>query len=284
MPQEGSVDRRGIYNVEYFSGTQASVYIGDVWVDEITSISYSVQQSRTPLYGYADRLFRDVSEGQVLVQGQFSINFKEAGYLFLVLNRYRQRMRGGSDIMNPQPFLSSDTLAQQNIERLINNEGIDFTRMTRAKKNSLLEDLASVTAEINKAETSQDRRFLRDQRISLINDATGGNTPGASLGGFASQARASGGVGAAENIFETFEDAVWGQPQATLDQDTRRADDPRLNPFDLYVTFGDFAGDNSANHTIQKISQVHILGSAKQVFIDGEPIQEVYTFLARTLV
>ena len=77
--------RQGIYNVEYFSGSQASIFIGDVFVDEITFFAFSVSQERVPLYGYGDQLFRDVSKGPVLVQGQFSINFKEAGYLFLIL-------------------------------------------------------------------------------------------------------------------------------------------------------------------------------------------------------
>src|SRR3990167_7047716 len=75
---------------DYFTGTQASIYIGDVYVDEVVSYAYSVQQTKTPIYGYASQLFDAVSAGPVLVTGNFSINFKESGYLYLILMRYKQ--------------------------------------------------------------------------------------------------------------------------------------------------------------------------------------------------
>ena len=280
MAQEAPPDRRGIYNVEYFSGTQASIYIGDVWVDEITSFAYSVQQSRVPLYGYADELFRDVSKGQVIVQGQFTINFKEAGYLFLILDRYRQVLKGRESVMRgaASPFLASDIVNQVNIERLINGEISVFER------NKVLRDLADLNAQSGgQGPIYDDFRKKRNELGASFNQGTGA-TAAASLGGFASDARQQGGVGSAENLFEVFEDAVWQKPQEELDAETRRPDDTRLNPFDIYLTFGDFAGNNSANHTIQKLSEVHIIGSAKQLVPDGQPIQEVYTFIARNLV
>jgi hypothetical protein len=280
MTQQGDIDRRGIYNVEYFSGTSAAVYIGDVWVDEITGISYQVSQSRTPLYGYADTYFRDVSEGQVLVQGQFSINFKEAGYLFLVLNRYRQKMRGRNSVL--QPFVQSDSVLEQNIERAYNGE------LTRKEKNDLYKDLAELVSTHNLGQPDyQIRQDFRDEIDARRNSAEYTSVVGttqASLGGFASNQRAAGGIGAAENVFESFEDKAWRLSQAQLDSLTRRADDPRLNPFEIYVQFGDFAGDNSANHTIQKLSDVHIISAAKQILPNGMPIQETYTFMARNLV
>lgn len=45
---EANVVRRGVYNIEYFSGAQVSLYIGDVWVDEVTTLAYGYQQSRAP--------------------------------------------------------------------------------------------------------------------------------------------------------------------------------------------------------------------------------------------
>lgn len=268
-----SPDRRGIYNVEYFSGTQAAVYIGDVWVDEITSISYAVSQNRTPLYGYADTYFRDVSEGQVIVQGQFTINFKEAGYLWLILDRYRNKVKGRNSYLSRTPFLASDVATQYNIERIFNNE------VTRREKIIAYRELAALAKE-----PGSEAKIARQQFGAFYVDETKGGTANASLGGFASNTRQEGGIGRAENAFETFEDKAWRKTQNELDREHRRADDAGLNPFDIYVTFGDYAGDNSANHTVQKISDVYILGGSKQIVVDGQPIQEAYTFIGRNLV
>lgn len=275
--------RQGIYNIEYFSGAQAAIYIGDVWVDEITSISFQVSQSRRPIYGYASQLFDDVAEGVVLVQGQFTINFKEAGYLWLVLNRHKE-LQGLPDAIyqntkntNRRGFLDSPFSARtsdkhqinrQNIEQIINGEISTFER------NRILTNLAA--SEGNKTVQESNRRAER-RRIS------------ASLGGYASESRRAAlqkdkGVGSAEGVFETFENAVWASTGSDLDMEHRRCDDPYLNPFDIYLTFGDFAGTDYDNHTIQRLRDVYIVGASKQVVIDGQPIQEAYTFIARNLV
>ena len=282
MTQEVNVVRRGIYNVEYFSGAQVSLYIGDVWVDEITTLSYGYQQDRRPIYGYASTLYDDLSEGQILVQGQFTINFKEAGYLWLILNRYRTQSLGGSDLteVGGDPFINSSSTTKNTVERLVNNEVSVFER------NRLLQELTEESArtyrDVGDPGAARYRQELAGE-ARRVRRASAGEIS-ASLGGFASNIRARGGVGRAENVYESFEDAVWGRSGTEEFLETRRTDDPRLNPFDIYVTFGDFAGDGHANHTIEKIRTVNILGKSKQIVIDGMPIQEQYSFVARELI
>lgn len=255
--------RPGIYNVEYFSGTQAAVYIGDIWIDEITSISYAVHQSRTPLYGYASQLFDDVSKGPVIVQGEFTINFKEAGYLWLVLDRYQRVMKGAPGILGP--FSDSARISVGNIEQITDDKikRMINGQMSIGDRTRYLQDMAGVFT------------LSEEQRADTA----------ASLRGYASNARAEARKSRSENKFEVFEDAIWGaKSQEDLDNQTRRADDHRINPFDIYIAFGDFAGDNRVNHTIQKISEVYILGSSKRIVVDGQPIQEAYSFIGRNLV
>jgi len=261
-----SAIRPGIYNVEYFSGSQCSIYIGDTFVDEITGISFQLSQSRTPIFGYASQLFDDVSEGVVTVSGQFAINFKEAGYLWLVLNRYKEVMSGDPSVMkrhlddvnnSPYSILDKDRVNRQNIEQITNGEVSVFER------NRALQGLAASVAE--QARTS------------------------ASLGGYASQARrqaekTDSSLGSAEGIFEVFENRVWKQMGSELDNSHRRCDDPYLNPFDIYLTFGDFAGTDYDNHTIRRIRDVYIIGNAQQIVANGEPVSEIYSFLARNIV
>lgn len=276
MVEAGTNDRRGIYNIEYFSGSQASIYIGDVLIDEVTSISYQVSQSRTPLYGYADQLFRDVSKGVVLVQGQFSINFKEAGYLWLVLDRYRRMLGDGQsklaqDIDGKGNFNTDD----RNIERMINGELSVFER------NALLQDLTAADNVAAQGSADGEAAKIRDLRNL---------TPASAAQGFASINRFLGSARGAESKFEVFEDEIWriGQEHqsrsSALEQADRRSDDPDLNPFDIFVTFGDYSGSDHHNHTVQKITSVHVISTSKQVVIDGQPIQETYQFLARNIL
>ena len=73
------------YNLDYFSGAQAQIYIGGILLDEVTTLQWNEHQSKIPLYGYASQYFDEVARGAVLVQGQFSINFIQPNYLFSVL-------------------------------------------------------------------------------------------------------------------------------------------------------------------------------------------------------
>lgn len=77
-------------NEEYFSGSQASIFIGDVWVDDILDWQCSVGANSIPIYGYGSTFYDRAVQGRVLVQGSFTINFREPNYLFAILARYNE--------------------------------------------------------------------------------------------------------------------------------------------------------------------------------------------------
>ncbi len=267
----------GIYNLDYFSGAQVGIYIGDILIDEVTSIEWQAIQNRTPIFGYANQYFSAVSKGPVLIQGTFTINFKEAGYLWLVLDTYKKTMEGKpGKLFNP--FTSSQSVEQRNIEQIINGETTTAQRTAALK--ALAENLA-VSDQFMGPPTAEEEA-LRDKSRQGLTDIK--NQSYASLGGFSSISRSMGVPGTAESWLEAFEDTVWQQDQFALDNMNRRADDPDLNPFDIFIGYGDFAGDNRVNHTIRKLSNVHIIGSAQRIVIDGQPIQEQYTFIAQNIV
>jgi hypothetical protein len=285
MAEEVNVIRRGIYNIEYFSGSQVSLYIGDVWVDEVTTLSYGYHQNRQPIYGYTSTLYDDLSKGQLLIQGTFTVNFKEAGYLWLILNRYRGKM-GGSDLLEPKDLFSSSSPTRQSVERFINNE------LSTSQRNIALQKLAEYTKEEEESVGQQIREngYINPDGLKYLEELANARDmitheqTSASLGGFASDTRSQGRIGSAEHLYEAFEDAVWGKPGTEKFLTNRRVDDPALNPFDIYIGFGDFGGDGTQNHTIEKIETVTILGKSKQIIIDGMPIQEQYNFIARELI
>lgn len=278
------------YNVEYFSGAQGAVYVGDTWIDEITSFAYSRQHTKTPLYGYSSLHWDGIADGRVMVQGSFTINFKESGYLFLALDRYQALMNGRSVMQELHkgqiswrdagttpgtPFLDlgnlNEQINRQNIEQIIDAE------MNTFERNKIYSSLA--------ASMTIDGRD-QEEAYSQI---------GASLGGYGSSSRflatrdaydAKGNrkiLGQAENVWEAFEDVVWAGERENFEHLTRSADDQRLNPFDIFLTYGDFV-DNRDNHTIKRLTDVHVVGEAQQMIISGEPIQERYDFIARTTV
>lgn len=78
---------------EYFSGANVRVYFGNVWVDELTEISFSLQEQVAPIYGFHSYTFDRISRGSRMVQGTFSINFTENGYLKSILDLIERDMQ-----------------------------------------------------------------------------------------------------------------------------------------------------------------------------------------------
>lgn len=72
-------------DVRYYSSVDAEIYFGDQFVDEVTAISFQVQQQTMPIFGYNSYTFDDIALGSRLISGQFSINFTKNNYLSEVL-------------------------------------------------------------------------------------------------------------------------------------------------------------------------------------------------------
>lgn len=78
---------------EYFSGANVKVYFGDVWLDQLVNISFSMQEQVAPIYGFNSYTFDRISRGSRMVQGQFTINFTENGYMQSILKRAGDSMQ-----------------------------------------------------------------------------------------------------------------------------------------------------------------------------------------------
>ena len=71
---------------DYFSGSDVTVYFGDVWADDIVSLSFTLEEKVLPIYGYASYTYDEVARGNRLVSGQFTVAFKEVGWLYTILD------------------------------------------------------------------------------------------------------------------------------------------------------------------------------------------------------
>lgn len=70
----------------YYSAVDAELYFGDIYIDEVASIQWSMQQQTLPLFGYNSYTFDDLALGTRLIQGQFAINFTEDNFLMNLQN------------------------------------------------------------------------------------------------------------------------------------------------------------------------------------------------------
>lgn len=273
MPRNATIETK-VYDLEYFSGAQVNVYIGDVLIDEITGLQVQVQQKKMPVYGYASQLFDKVAKGTVLVQGAFSINFKEAGYLHAVLERYIT-LSSGNTAPVVSPFISTDTFSQLQKDRrggakLDNKPGVLNRRnieQTEATADAVL------SGKINGRNITPEEYVEYFRSLSGFNNSArgrNGSVPGA--------------LNAAEDAFEAFEDKVWSPDRLELDSEGRRGDSNRYDSFTIYVTFGDFNRNNNVNHTAKRIDSVHLTDQSTIINIDGQPIAEQYSFIAKNYV
>ncbi len=264
-----------IYDLEYFSSNQAALYIGDVFVDEVIALSYSVQQSKSPIYGYASQLFDAVSHGTVLVQGQFSVNFKESGYLWLILHRYKRFQNAVDETISrynnvKDQFTATDVGGKivnvPTSKRILGGKNVPFARIQDKNKEFDFISRAGIERLVT-GEASRDERFSFYQNLA----------------GYATISNPKAKDKVFEDIVEVFEDQVWQEDVSELDDFTRRVDDNFFDDFDMFVVFGDYTKPG-ANHTVRRIRNVHLLGMSQSIESSGEPISEHYSFLARNII
>jgi hypothetical protein len=101
---------------DFYSGSQISVWFGDIFLDDINSIQWVRTQNKTPIYGYASQMFDAVAKGTVLIQGSFMINFRQQGYIpaivAVIKNLYEEFRSGDPNkkVQNNQSWLTVKNL------------------------------------------------------------------------------------------------------------------------------------------------------------------------------
>lgn len=66
---------------EYFSGTNVHIFFGDIYIDEITTLQFTMQEQVMPVYGYNSYVYDVALRGSRIIQGMFRINFKHVDYI-----------------------------------------------------------------------------------------------------------------------------------------------------------------------------------------------------------
>jgi len=103
---------------QYFAGANVSIYFGSIHIDEIQDLAFSLQEVVQPIYGYASYTADAFVRGTRLIEGQFTINFKEAYYLKAILEKLKHTDKAKAP---EDPFIAFDNVGggRQNIEEVI---------------------------------------------------------------------------------------------------------------------------------------------------------------------
>lgn len=94
-----------LFPEEYFTSTDCQVYFNDVYMDDITGLSFQLSEMTDQIFGYASNTWDYHARGRRIVQGQFRIAFKEAGYMWTVLDHLGQM---GGDTTTHLAWLMND--------------------------------------------------------------------------------------------------------------------------------------------------------------------------------
>ena len=82
--------------LQYFTSTQARLYIGDLFIDQMVTIQWSMQQNNVPIFGYCSEYMDAIGRGRSVVQGQLVLNYVHQGYLYAALKNYEKKSGAGS--------------------------------------------------------------------------------------------------------------------------------------------------------------------------------------------
>lgn len=187
---------------KYFTITGVCIYIGHLFIDEVNTIQYAVQDNAIPIYGYSSRYVDAFGQGRSLVQGQLTLNFVTEGYLYTVLQEYKRLLSLstqtvgdllGQDVTQVLDMMTSrDTYLQQakhldssdfsvsNPATLARQLSAQITAkmsaMTPAQTTSLstqLQQRRNVVHDVVSFDNAVYQDVLFDIRIEMGNEATG---------------------------------------------------------------------------------------------------------------
>ena len=80
-----------LFPEEYFTSTDCQVYFNDVYIEDITGLSFELNEVGEPIFGYASNTWDYFARGRRIIQGQFRIAFKEAGYIYNLMDHFGQK-------------------------------------------------------------------------------------------------------------------------------------------------------------------------------------------------
>lgn len=101
----------GLSQTRYFSAVDARIYFGDIYIDEVQKIKFTLEQNTTFISGYNSYVYDMVAQGLRGINGEFSINFTKSGYLYEVLNSLSP-VNSGATLYTISPICNTQTMSK----------------------------------------------------------------------------------------------------------------------------------------------------------------------------
>jgi hypothetical protein len=239
-----------INKFDFYSGSQIGVWFDTIYLDDINSIQWTRQQSKKPLYGYASQLFDSVANGTVLISGNFTVNFRQSGYL--------------ASVMGAIKHLYNSTSNKENWPALRNIIDAHMKNGTFGPKTiTELQDLGSSPDFIELSKAYED--IVWGPGVPL-GDQPGRNTP--------------------QSVRDASERSYNEDSNRRRPSDIAQSYDAP-DGFNITITYGNNATNqpNSISDYLQSTSKslngVHLLGESQIIQVGGQPAMEQYEFIAR---
>lgn len=242
-----SSDKGLTYNrFDYYSGSQITVWFGDILLDDISSIQWSRSQNKKPIYGYSSQQFDAVAKGVVIIQGSFVINYRQAGYLSLVMNEITRLYTNTQDTGNWPEIrqmiglhLRNGTFGPKTAQEIQDiAKSPNFIELAKTYEDIIWGDLATGTAQT--------------EGYGTVSTAPPGYDTASSI--------ASADVTQHERIPDGFNIIITYGNNSMNDK-------RRLNDY--------------LQSTVKSLNGVHLVGDNQVIQVGGQPVQEQYDFIAR---
>lgn len=236
---------------EYFSGANARVYFGDIWVDQLESLEFQLDETVAPIYGFHSYVFDKIARGQRIVNGQFTLNFTETGYLQTILDRLSSKIDRGN-----QNLLWGD--AREKLE-------VDVRR------NDSTRNIENILA------LSKDGTY--DDYIEGLKSTFWGQKPQGE-----NTVNKTGGQRESDTHFYPDADKEFGNNLLKTHGFNILIDfSPSANVRDFEDCIKDANKTGSVYQTFRTIMGVHIVNERQEMAPDGRALKITYTFVARDL-
>ena len=274
------------YEYDWYSGSQIQIMIGDVLIDNAVQTNFVVTQNKTPIWGYSNQYYAFAADGRVFVQGQITIAFKEAGYLLSPIVRF-QKFNQAGEWQSPRYSITDGKFSRQpdNLSPASSFTSLAEEARRKQTMKANVEQMFAWSNQSSNAANQQQKNYARARNNNFVKQ----------LGRLKDDEF--------EDWAETFEDALWYSTDIQnrflrekvnsknlkstdfMDTETilqhRRPD--QYPPVDVWIVYGD-TSNHATNHTVKKLIDVEFTGSSQEIRVSGEPIYEVYPFIAKNFV
>jgi len=236
-------EKGSLNKFDFYSGSQITVWFGDIMIDDISSIQWARTQNKKPIYGYASQQFDAVAKGTIIIQGNFTINFRQRGYLSVVMDeiKYLYRRFTGNlkddEIQNPTGtkwstvrglislHLKNGTFGPQTSAEIKNiGDSEDFMQLAKAYEDVIWGNVSTV-------DESHYRERQGSPDVIQSEDMPDGF-----------------------NILVTYGNVSGSEARTLTDQ---------------------------LQSTTKSLVGVHLIGESQVIQVGGQPVQEQYEFIAR---